>query len=894
MTNNKKFIAKLSAITLVLGLYGCGDNGSETYTDNNAVDTTVPSSDWRLIWADEFDGSAIDPNKWTHEINCDGGGNNEQQCYTDNPENAFVSDGILNIVALPTTDENLTKPYTSARLSSKMKGDFAYGRFEARVKLPAGQGTFPAVWMMPTDAVYGGWPHSGEIDIVESVNLKVAAEDGTLESNVYGTLHYGKSWPDNSHSGTPYLLPNDQNPADDFHTYAIEWQEGEIRWYVDGYLYQTQRKSETKLDYKGDVSEELVHKGWFTHNFDIITGELKDSWDNAPFDQAFFLILNNAVGGDWAENTNNKGVDPEAFINGQAMLIDYIRVYQCDIAPLTGEGCATISAGYDEIKSENKPDGALIPGKAPNPPSTEAPTTGGYVEPLIIFNDESNPAWFAWDCCAGSTPSVEIDDEEHGAVTEFAITGDTVMGFSSRSSHGAVGGEPFDASGMAANGTIEFDLKMTASPGDTPWMFKVESDEAATAIEIALSTSVEGHSAPILNTWQHYTFNLADLAEAGLDVSSIDVLMIFPAWGSGTGAIYRVDNVIISQPVVASAEVVIFNDEANAQWLAWDCCTGSTPTIETDDADHGAVTEFAINGDTVMGFSSRAGHGAIDGVPFDASSIVATGTISFELKMTASPGDTPWMFKVESDEAATAVEIALSTSNEGHSSPELGVWQTYTFNLKDLAEAGLDVSKIDVLMIFPAWGTGTGAVYRVDNVVINDPNATNVLEIMLFDDISQPAWLAWDCCAGSTPTVTADDDTHGAVTEFAIAGDTVMGFSSRAGHGAVDGIPFDASSIVANGTISFDLKMTASPGDTTWMFKIESNEAATALEIALSTSNEGHLAPELGVWQTYTFNLRDLAEAGLDVSAIDVLMIFPAWGTGTGAVYRVDNVRIGG
>ena len=189
MTNNKKFIAKLSAITLVLGLYGCGDNGSETYTDNNAVDTTVPSSDWRLIWADEFDGSAIDPNKWTHEINCDGGGNNEQQCYTDNPENAFVSDGILNIVALPTTDENLTKPYTSARLSSKMKGDFAYGRFEARVKLPAGQGTFPAVWMMPTDAVYGGWPHSGEIDIVESVNLKVAAEDGTLESNVYGTLH---------------------------------------------------------------------------------------------------------------------------------------------------------------------------------------------------------------------------------------------------------------------------------------------------------------------------------------------------------------------------------------------------------------------------------------------------------------------------------------------------------------------------------------------------------------------------------------------------------------------------------------------------------------------------------------------------------------------------------
>ncbi len=899
MKMTKNIITNLSAVALVLSLASCGgDNGSSAKVDDNAVDTTAPSTDWNLLWSDEFAGSDIDLTKWTLADNdCSGGGNFEKQCYTTNPENAFVSDGYLNIVALP-AEAGAQQPYTSAKLDSKMKGDFTYGRMEVRAKLPGGQGAHPAAWMLSTDNTHGIWPRSGEIDIVEAVNLKVAGDDGSIESNLHGSLWYGKESQDNvlTTSGSSYQLPNDANPADDFHDYVIEWQEGEIRWYVDGYLYQTQRKSETKLNFKGDVSDTLAHKGWYTENYDPVTGELVNFYGNAPFDKNFYMILNFAVGGDWAENTNDLGVDPAAFANGNTMLVDYVRVYQCPIQPSTGVGCATIRAGYNEEASEARPDGALVLGVAPNPPSPPLdPNTPA--PPIVIFEDAVLDGWIQWDCCGETTPTTVVDDAEYGEVAEFNIVGDTVVGFSGRPGHGAEDGEPVNASNMVATGTVEFDLKMTVSPGDTTWMFKIESDEAATAVEVPLSSSNEAHAAPELNVWQHYTFDIADLVDAGLDPSRIDVLMIFPAWGTGDGAAFRVDNVIISKPATASVELVIFTDEVNPAWVPWDCCAGSTPTVETDDEEYGAVTEFAITGDTVMGYSSREAHGAIDGVPFDASTIIATGTVEFDLKMTSTPGDTAWMFKIESSEGDTAVELPLTASNEGHAAPELGVWQHYTFNIADLVEAGLDPSAIDVVMVFPAWGTGAGAVYRVDNVIIADPNAgpaPDFPELIVFDDVADPAWLAWDCCAGSTPTVELDDTEHGAVTEFAISGDTVMGFSSRAGHGAVDGVPFDATSIVGFGTISFDLKMTSSPGDTAWMFKVESDEAATAVEIPMSTSNEGHAAPELGVWQTYTFKLSDLVEAGLDPSAIDVLMMFPAWGTGAGAVYRVDNVRIGG
>ena len=891
MTIKATQLSRLAAAISVTTLFGCG-GGATTSTDINVVEPSAPVSDWQLVWSDEFDGSSIDDDKWTHEVNCAGGGNNEAQCYTDDGTNSFVDDGVLNIVALP-AEEGAQKPYTSARLNTRYKGDFKYGRIEMRAKMPSGQGSWPAFWMMPTDEVYGGWPRSGEIDIVEAVNLKAADIDGNPEAHIYGTLHYGKEWPNNDSSGQAYSLPNDANPADDFHTYAIEWQEGEIRWYMDGYLYATQRRSEVRVNSKGEATG-LAHRGWYAEYFEQGSGELTTFWDNAPFDQDFYLILNLAVGGNWPEAVNETGINADAFAEGQTFAIDYVRVYECASDPDTGRGCETVRPGYDSL------DDAMVEGAAPIP----SPPSTGIAQNLTIFDGTPNPNWPAWDCCGGSTPAL-VEDSAEGQVYEFSI-GDapTVMGFISRElfiTDPEGQASPFDASPMEETGSVKFDLKMMSAPNNatTSWLFKIESSEGTTAVELPLMDGYVGPSdtaaaTPTQGVWESYEFPLSMLAEAGLDTSAIDVVMIFPLWDTGSGAVYRVANVEISQDAaLAYPELIIFEDEQNPDWPMWDCCGGSTPTEEIDDEEHGLTAEFRIgSAPTVMGFITRSASGGGD-TPFDATALTDGGLLQFDMRVVSMPNDAsaPWLFKIESSDGATAVELPLSDSAEG-AEPAAGEWQTYTFPISSLQAAGLDVSAIDVVMVFPAWGTGEGAVYRLDNVKFYHPDSEGgngaAGAITLFADTAADQWSIWDCCGGSTPTEEIDDDAHGVVAEFRIgAAPTVMGFL------ADDGVYHDASALLSNGVVRFEMKVSAMPNDASapWLFKIESGDTATAVELPLSASLEG-ADPVAGEWQTYTFPLQTLFDAGLDISAIDVVMVFPAWGTGEGAVYRIDNAEI--
>ncbi len=874
-------ITRLLAAISLASLAGCGGDAATT-SNFEKVDPAQPVSDWQMVWSDEFDGTSIDTNKWNFELNCAGGGNNEKQCYTDSEQNAFIKDGVLNIVALP-AEEGAEKPYTSARLNTRYNADFTYGRFEMRAKLPSGQGSWPAFWMMPTDEVYGTWPRSGEIDILEAVNLKTVAEDGTVEANIHGTLHYGREWPNNSSSGKAYTLPEGMNPADDFHTYAIEWQEGEIRWYVDGYLYATQRRSEVRYNSKNEAVG-LKHKGWFAEYFEQGNGELTTHWDNAPFDKDFYLILNNAVGGDWPENVNNLGVDAAAFAEGQSFEVDYVRVYQCAANTDTGKGCETVRPGYDSL------DDALVEGKAPVP----TPPSDGIARNLDIFNGTLNANWIAWDCCGGTTPET-ITDAEKGDAIKFNINDNngTVLGFSTRGGHfpddftGT--SSPFDASLLLdLNGRLTFDMKVVTPPtSSTTWLLKAEAgDGGPNTGDVALSDSVEGVT-PVTGQWQTYTFPLSLLQERGLDLSAIDVLMVFPAWQTGEGAEYLITNVAIEGDVGESPSVDLFTDGQNLDWPMWDCCGGSTPTEVMDDAEHGLTAEFTIGeAPTVMGFNTRSSAGG-SGTPFDATSILENGLLQFDVKVMSNPNnpDATWLMKIESNEGDTAVELPLTDAGDA---PIVGEWKTYTFTFADLAGAGLDVSAIDVVMIFPAWGTGEGAVYRVDNAKMYDPSASAGDEITIFQNTAADMWSIWDCCGGSTPTEEIDDADHGTVAEFVIgSAPTVMGFL------ADDGISFDASAILANGVVQFEMKVVTPPNnpDAVWTFKIESTGAATAVELPLSQSAKGEV-PVNGQWQTYTFTLQSLFAAGLDISDINVLMMFPAWGTGEGAVYRIDNVII--
>lgn len=237
----------------------------------------------RLLWRDEFDGPGIDTNKWEFEVNARGGGNKELQYYITN--NTTVRDGCLSIEARKEryTGPEGTREFTSSRLRTKNRGDWRYGRFEVHAKLPSGQGYWPAIWMLPTDNHYGGWPKSGEIDIMEIVGHK----PGTL----HGTLHYEGLKGYHTFHGTNITL-RAGTFADDFHVFGLEWRPGELRWFLDQQLY-------------------LVQTNWPT-----TVGAFP-----APFDQRFHLILNVAVGGNWPGSPDEQTVFP------QAMVVDYVRVY---------------------------------------------------------------------------------------------------------------------------------------------------------------------------------------------------------------------------------------------------------------------------------------------------------------------------------------------------------------------------------------------------------------------------------------------------------------------------------------------------------------------------------------------------------------------------------------
>ena len=237
--------------------------------------------DYQLIWSDEFNGTKLDSTKWSYQIgNRHGWGNHEKEYYTS--ENAIVKDGYLTIIAKKENRDGFD--YTSSRIRTINKGDWKYGKFEMRAKLPVGKSMWPAFWMMPTKSVYGGWPVSGEMDIMEYL--------GHDSTTVYGTLHYGGRPPDNKHTGKSFKLV-EGDFHNQFHTFTLIWEKGKVQWLVDDSLYQTQTE-------------------WYT-----TAGEFP-----APFDQEFHIILNLAVGGDWPGYPDEFTRFPQKFI------VDYVRVYQ--------------------------------------------------------------------------------------------------------------------------------------------------------------------------------------------------------------------------------------------------------------------------------------------------------------------------------------------------------------------------------------------------------------------------------------------------------------------------------------------------------------------------------------------------------------------------------------
>jgi beta-glucanase (GH16 family) len=275
--------------------------------------TTAPGITWQLVWHDEFEGDRVDTTKWDFDIGngffdykshrwIAGWGNEELQYYTREPHNVFVKDGALTIRAVKESLHGCG--YTSARLKSR-RGDgsalFAqcYGRFEFRAKVPWGKGLWPALWLLPQDDRYGGWAASGEIDVMEIV--------GDRPHEVLNSLHFGSTYPRRSLLTHLHALPNGGSVAD-WHVYSVEWEPGEIRFYVDG-LHTSTRN----------------HWWSCSKTQDGVGVEPKRSADlqpwPAPFDQPFYLLMNVAVGG------NFPGVPEPSTHFPAELVVDYARVY---------------------------------------------------------------------------------------------------------------------------------------------------------------------------------------------------------------------------------------------------------------------------------------------------------------------------------------------------------------------------------------------------------------------------------------------------------------------------------------------------------------------------------------------------------------------------------------
>jgi len=254
----------------------------------NNASAAPATGQWTLVWSDEFngpDGSAPDPSHWTLETGGDGWGNDELEYYTNRPQNVQVQKGNLVITALKenyTGPDRVKRDYTSARMKTAGKFAQKYGRFEARIKIPYGQGMWPAFWMMGDDIDEIGWPTGGEIDIMENI--------GKEPSTVHGTIH-GPGYSGEKGIGSAFSLPSGRF-ADDFHVFAVEWEPDAIRFYVDSNLYGTRTPADLPKETK-----------WV-------------------YDHPFFMILNVAVGGGWPGSPDNTSVFP------QTMLVDCVRVYR--------------------------------------------------------------------------------------------------------------------------------------------------------------------------------------------------------------------------------------------------------------------------------------------------------------------------------------------------------------------------------------------------------------------------------------------------------------------------------------------------------------------------------------------------------------------------------------
>ncbi|NMP16368.1 family 16 glycosylhydrolase [Thalassotalea sp. Y01] len=845
-------------------------DGTKTATQEFTIVVAEGAGDWVMVWSDEFDGTSLNMENWNIETGDGsqyglvGWGNNELQWYQQ--DNITVSDGNLVITAKQEAAGGYN--YTSGRMRSDGKVDVQYGRIEARIKVPAGQGFWPAFWMLPTDSQYGGWASGGEIDILEVFS---ATEDNN--NDAHGTVHFGMAWPLNvftsASAGQPVL--------DDYHVYAVEWEQDEIRWYMDDLHYAT-----------------ITSDAWWSYYYkDQETGYVGDS--AAPFNQPFHVLLNLAVGG------NLPGSPDEDTEFPSALMVDYVRVYECEDDPVTGTGCA----------ANVNPD-VILPA-----------AQNFFVAEYPLFTDgEDKLSWdisgealerslqtvVGWDnggAIALTMPDlggdrgkvIEINTSDKGNVLINATDGETMSLFGMGNSS-----EPW----RLHAGELKFDLFIdgAVTPDDSQILIKMDSGWPALGYVALNVADLEK------DMWQTLSVKVNDIlampGEAALNTN--EVLNPFIIEFSGAARV-MLDNVVlkcghkdidgcgIAPPAVSvdTETLDVYVDDVNAEvWTngigAWDTAisrdyfdgtTGFVQWQSVEEQGRGNVLQISFGGGDADGLLYIQSAQPVD------LSAFSEGDLVYDLKVVDYAETTSGIsYKIDCVFPCTTGDQVLGVVADG-------VWETIRVPVSQLVSQGLDITSVNTgLVIYPTWGDQKNVTLMVDNIrwerstgaVVEPPVEPPVAEgdVVIFSEETDPNWSFWDCCGGATISAQVDAE-YGNVMQIDFAGaPTVSGVLGEAG--------IDVSGL-ANGTLEFDLKMISAPTDDTadWLLKLESNQASQFTEIMLSQSNEG-VDPTLGEWQHFTFPFSVLESGSLDLTNVKIILVFPSWSKANGASYQIDNI----
>jgi beta-glucanase (GH16 family) len=603
-----------------------------------------------IVWADEFNGTALDLTKWSYQLGdgcaegiC-GWGNSELQYYQES--NVTVSNGQLHITAKKQRVQS--KAYTSGRIRSLNKGDWTYGRFEARVKLPAGKGLWPAFWMLPTDNTYGSWPKSGEIDIMEFVGAK--------PKEILGTIHYGDPYPKNQNQGAYFAL-NSGTFEDAFHNFAIEWEPGVIRWFVDDILYLTK------------TAQDLSPYNW-------------------PFDQRFHFLLNVAVGG-------NLGGAVDDSIFPKTMDVDYVRVYDGFKPYATGKRVVLNREAGVSYTVGNVAAGTSVSWQVP----AEATIVSGHGTPNIVVNfgnaSGSVVAAFSTSCGAQQiTVPVAVEPpfykefsfenfDEPASITLGTYTG-TLTKVTNPSQSGvntsAMSGryvrnstQLYDI--LTYNTSTITDASLYADKSKKFYIDVYTSAPVGTEIILQLETSTATSSnyptgrhsryvgkTTVRNQWQRIPFALLDKPDGGASNAGVTKMILLFASNTYTGDTYYFDNLDSYEAGTGNVPptVSITSPSGGATFAA-----GTSVTVSANATDsHGAIAkvEFFANGNLI---------GTATGSPYSINWQIGTGTFSLTARATDNAGATTTSGSVSvTGQSGTATSlyvasITTSTMNAG-------------------------------------------------------------------------------------------------------------------------------------------------------------------------------------------------------------------------------------